>query len=193
MLKKKDALPSSEDCTVCTQIQSRHESAMTQLNNELGESTRFVCMKVLMVLPGVSAFEWDSYDHGKLYVENCYRFPIAHAAALLIDTSCKMAWLCEVQSQKEMLDKLLFKVQELATVLGLKADVHPLCKQWQSSQEGNLSKEFCLLYSQATALALSRVTSDSYDDTYLADVFRLMYNYIRNVMPTIPFKTANSV
>ena len=72
-------------------------------------------------------------------------------------------------------------MDELAGMLGMRADVHPLCQQWQSTTVGKLRIEFCMLYSQAMALALSRVTLDNTHDSYLDSVFELMRAYMRRV------------
>ena len=182
MLKEKPAGPSScppdSDCTVCSLIDARNTSAQQRLKSEIAGPTRYVCMKVLIQAPR-SARMWNAYDRGELYIESCRQLPIKHAAALLIDTTERVVWLCE---SERLVPQVKAKVEELAAMLGMSADVHLLCQQWQSMPVGKLRIEFCMLYSQAMALALARgVTPETNQDNYLDSVFELMRAYMRRV------------
>ena len=180
MLKEKPgplSCPPDSDCTVCALIDARHASAQQRLESEVAGPTRYVFVKVLIQAPR-SARMWDAYDRGELYIESCRQLPIKHAAALLIDTTERVVWWCE---SERLTPHVRSKVDELAGMLGMRADVHPLCQQWQSEPVGKLRIEFCMLYSQAMALALSRATPDTTHDSYLDSVFELMRAYMRRV------------
>jgi hypothetical protein len=177
MLKERlgPSCPASSDCTVCTLIEARHASAEQRLQSEIGGGTRYVCVKVLIQAPK-SARMWDAYNRGELYIESCKQLPIAHAAALLIDTTEGVIWLCE---SERLTPQVRSRIDELAAAFGMRADVHRLCRQWQSTPEGRLRIEFCMLYSQAMALALSRTTPQTTTDDYLELVFAIMHRYMR--------------
>ena len=180
MLKEKPgplSCPPDSDCTVCALIDARHASAQQRLESEVAGPTRYVFVKVLIQAPR-SARMWDAYDRGELYIESCRQLPIKHAAALLIDTTERVVWLCE---SERLTPQVRSKVDELAAMLGMRADVHSLCEQWQSTTVGKLRIELCMLYSQAMALALSRSTPDTTQDNYLDSVFELMRAYMRRV------------
>lgn len=179
MLKERVGIscPPDSDCTVCALIQARHASAKQRLESEIAGPRRYVCVKVLIQAPRSSRM-WNAFDRGELYIENCRQLPIKHAAALLVDTTERVVWWCE---SEKLTPQVRSKVDELASMLGMRADVHPLCEQWQSTPKGQLRIEFCMLYSQAMALALSRATPETNQDTYLDSVFELMRGYMRRV------------
>ena len=52
-------------------------------------------------------------------------------------------------------------------------------RERQSTREGRLRIEFCMLYSQAMALALTRTTPQTTTDDYLELVFAIMHRYMR--------------
>ena len=180
MLKEKpgpSSCPPDSDCTVCRVIEARHASAQQRLESEITGPTRYVCVKVLIQAPATARM-WEAYDRGELYIESCRQLPIKHAAALLIDTTERVVWWCE---SERLVPQVRSKVDEFAAMLGMRADVHPLCQQWQSTPKGQLRIEFCMLYSQAMALALTRVTPDTTQESYLDSVFELMRAYMRRV------------
>lgn len=177
MLKERrgPSCPPTSNCTVCTLIEARHVSAEQRLRSEIAGPTRYVGMKVLIQAPK-SARTWDAFHAGELYIESCKQLPIAHAAALLIDTQEGIVWLCE---SERLAPQVRASIDELAVALGMRVDVHPLCQQWQSTARGKLRIEFCMLYSQAMALALTRATPDTPEDGYLDSVFSIMHRYMR--------------
>jgi hypothetical protein len=75
------------------------------------------------------------------------------------------------------------RVAELASGLGMRHNVHPLCRQWQSTPIGKLRYEFCMLYSQLMAIALTEATRETTHDNSLDEVFTIMRRYMRRHTP----------
>lgn len=169
----------AQECTVCSLISARHAAAEQKLLSEVASgATRYVALKVLIHAANTSR-RWDAFERGEFFVESCKQLPIKHACALLIDATDKVVWLCE---SEQLLPQVRLKVNELAGMLAMRADVHPLCRQWQSTPKGRLSHLWCMLYSQAMALALVRATSQTSEDAYLDTVLQLIHGYMRDHM-----------
>ena len=179
--------PPEGDCTICSLLEARHVAALQRLEREIASgATRFVAIKVLIQAP-MSGKMWDAFDRGEVWLQSCQQLKVKHAAALIIDTVERVVWMCESEL---VTAQTMTKVEELATMLGMqRADVHPLCRPYQSTPKGRLKIEWCMLYSQALALALaSHLTHAAGEatattpDAFLDSVFSIMHAYIRRVV-----------
>ena len=172
-------LADGTDCRLCRVVEARHTAAMQRLQSEVGElgERRYVVMKLLIFVPG-SDRRWDAFDRGELHVDFCKELPVRHAAALLFDRRKRVAWLCEAE---RLTRQVVAKVNELVADLGggMEARVHRLCRQYQSTPEGQLRLKWCVMYSQAMALALTKVQDTTTEDDYLSLVFQIMHAYMR--------------
>lgn len=174
-LKGAPASPCGERCALCGVVQARHEASLALLEREMEGGRRYVALRCLIRAPPTDR-AWRAYEKGELYTPDCRLLPRAHACALLIDTTDRVLYLCESQ---QVLPMVMDRVRELATTLRLAASVHPLARQWESLACGQFPHKWCMLFSEAMALALVRATSDTTPDGYLTTVYRIMHGFMR--------------
>ena len=165
------------DCNICAVLQARHTASLALLQGEMAKPPRYTALRCLMRAPPVN--KWRAYERGELFTPTCTQLSHAHSNALLIDTHERLLYLCESQALLPMITE---QVQQLATTLGLTMTVHPLAKQWESLSQGRFPYKWCMLFSEAMALALVRATDATTPDAYLATVYRIMHGFMRRMV-----------
>eukprot|EP00966_Prymnesium_polylepis_P254709 5885169-Prymnesium_polylepis.1 len=163
MLKGAPATPCGDDCGLCAVVQARHTASLALLQREMEGARRFVALRCLIRSPKTDR-EWAAYERGEVYAPTCRMLVRAHSCALLIDTSERLLYLNESQRVVPMVGD---RVRELATALHLTMAVHPLARQWESLACGAFPHKWCMLFSEAMALALVRATHETTPDSYL--------------------------
>ena len=167
--------PCGDECGLCTVVRARHTASLALLAREMEREPRYVALRCLIQAP-INSIAWRAYDRGELLTSTCARLPTQHACSLLIDTANRSLYLCESQQVTPMVTD---RVAELATALGIAWSVHPLAQQWESLACGTFPYKWCMLFSEAMALALVRATSATTPHGYLATVYRIMHDFMR--------------
>ena len=169
------ARPCGEECGLCAVVQARHEASLALLEKEMEAAPRYVALRCLIRAPQTDR-QWRAYDRGELYTPTCSQLPRPHSCALLIDTRESILYLCESQ---KLLPMVTERVDELAAALHLTTTIHPLARQWESLAGGTFPYKWCMLFSEAMALALTRATGETTPDAYLTTVYRIMNGFMR--------------